>query len=68
MDQETREKLIKFEGLDFCAHGKQRMYCPKCMWDVPPIYKEKRENFLKKRIRIEPIKPERDLSLPLIEG
>jgi len=40
MDQQTREKIEKFKGLDFCCGKKQRMWCPKHMWDVPAIYRK----------------------------
>jgi hypothetical protein len=49
MDQETRRKIEKFHGLDFCEHGKQRMRCPKCCWEVPTIYRKEQEEYAKKR-------------------
>lgn len=53
MDKELLDKLIKYHGLDFCEHQKQRMYCPECMWDVPTIYRNEREKFLKEKTKQE---------------
>jgi len=53
MDQKTREKIEKFKGLDFCKHNKQRMYCPKCMWDVPAIYRKEHEKYIKSRLALD---------------
>jgi len=53
MDQKIREKIEKFEGLDICEHNKQRMYCPKCIWDVPAIFRKKHERFIKSQLALD---------------
>jgi len=53
MGPKTKEKIEKFKGLDFCEHNKQRMYCPECMWDVPAIFRKRREEFLKIRLALD---------------
>lgn len=53
MNKETREKIEKFEGLDFCEHEKVRMRCSLCMWDVPAYIRQKHEKNLKEKIRQE---------------
>lgn len=53
MDQKTKEKIIKFKGLDFCEHGKQRMSCPECCWDVPAYMRKRREKFLREKAKRE---------------
>jgi hypothetical protein len=63
MDQETREKIEKSHGLDFCCPGKQRMFCPKHCWDVPAIWRKRQEKFLK-----EEAKKEKPLTRPLANG
>jgi hypothetical protein len=47
MDYATRKKIEKFKGLDFCCPGKQRMFCPKHMWEVPAFYRKKFKEFEK---------------------
>lgn len=51
MDQQTKEKIEKFFGLDFCCPGKQRMFCPKHMWDVPTIYRRQYEKFWREKTK-----------------
>lgn len=55
MDQKTKELIEKFEGLDFCCSGRQRIDCPKHMWDIPAYIRQRHEK--KVRERIIPIKP-----------
>jgi len=55
MDQKTKEKIEEYQGLDFCEHGKIRMYCPFCGWDVPTYMRKRREKFLKEKAKKEKV-------------